>query len=208
MAKFTLEIESRQIYFGPEERSVSELFEVNASVEYGDDWETDRDFDIEIVSDAYRQKETVAVDTAETTMANDKGAAISGTRTSAVKFTRGSGLWAGDLRGYRAWAENSAVAGSGAWYPIVLSDAYTITITGTLPAGCDTVYIQATPKIRHNLQVVPMPGFYGSFFKYKVTKKVPSDGNFKFFNIAANAVPTNLDPEFIAPTGDATNGWE
>ena len=207
MAKYTCEIDSRHIYSGPEERSVSELFELNASVEFGDDSESDNDFDIELKSDGSRFKEDVAYNTDKTVLTNQKGTSIAGTRTSDTRFTRTAGTWtASALLGYRVWAENTAVATSGMWIDISSNTTTSLVVDGTLPTGCDQISLQAKPDIRHNIQIIPLPGFYGSFFKYKVTKKVPSDGNFKWFNVTANAVLTNIDPEFIAKTGNSLTG--
>jgi hypothetical protein len=212
MAKYDLIIESREIYPGPKEESVSELFDLLASLEFSDDHEAGNDFDIELRSDGSRHKESVSYDTAEVVLSNLKGTTIAGVRSYDTVFTRTVGVWVvDDLLGYRVWAENTAVEESGAWFEIIDNDATTITIDGgysTFPAGCNQISIQAKPKIRHNIQITTLPGFYGSFFRYKITKTVPNDGNFKLFNVSGNALPTNIEPEFIAAAGVVTPGWE
>lgn len=209
MAKYDLIIESRHIYFGPEERNISELYSVNGSCEFGDDCEANNDFDVELRSDAYRHIQSVAYDTAESAYSGEKGSNISGGRISDTEFELAVPTWTADeLIGYRVWAENTLVAGSGAWFDVTDNTATVLTISGTLPDFSNRINLQARAKIRHNIQIVPQPGFYGSFMKYKVTKKVPVDGNFKWFGVSGEAIPTNLDPEFFAGAGISSAGWE
>lgn len=61
--------------------------------------------------------------------------------------------------------------------------------------------------IRHNIQVVPQVGFYGSFFSYYMTKRVPADGNFKFLGARGTASPVHVDQEFVAGLEPVEDGW-
>ena len=139
MAKYTLELQSRQLYPGPRETSMSELFDAKVLCEWSDDSVVEKDFDVTLESDRNRFSEPVAVDTA-IAAATDVDAA----------------------------------------------DQY---------------------KVRNDVSLYPKPGFYGSFFKYTIQKKVPSDGNFKFFGVNFSAVPLNLDAEFFADMSTITTPW-
>lgn len=65
MAKYTLELQSRNIFTGPEENSMSELIELKLQSEWSDDSETVKDFDVTIYSDRNRLTESVAIQTSE-----------------------------------------------------------------------------------------------------------------------------------------------
>lgn len=139
MAKYLLEIQSRQLYAGPRESSVNELFEAKVACEWSDDAAVEKDFDITLESDRNRFSEPVAVDTA-------------------------------------------IVAAT----DVTTANRY---------------------KVRNDVALWPMPGFYGSFFKYTLQKKIPADGNFKFFGAAFQGIPINMDAEFFADMSTITTPW-
>jgi hypothetical protein len=139
MAKYSMEIQSRQIYAGPGETSVSELFEAKCICEWSDDGESEKDFDITLESDRERYSSSVAVD----------AALIAQTEITAAKQY----------------------------------------------------------KVRNDFSLYPRPGFYGSFFKHTIQKKVPADGNFKFFAMEYESVPLNMDAEFFADMVTITTPW-
>jgi hypothetical protein len=211
MAKITVEIESRCLY-PSDEKQVSELFDLEGMCEYSDDIESENDFDIEIRSDLDRFTATFAIDTAEQAQTDQRDAAITGTRTDDTTFTRSAGTWVVNaLKAYRAWIYNSASPDSGAWHDVLTNSAGTITVeSGTLVAGANRVQLQAKTKIRHHIQITPKEDFYGSFFQYKVTKKISSvDGKFKWFGVSGNAIDRSRESEFIVGMGvtDISNGW-
>ena len=215
MAKITMEIESRALYVSNDERDVAELFELTGMCEYADDAESDNDFDVAVRSDLDRYTTSVACDTAETAQSDQREAAITGTRTSATEFTRTAGTWTAStasvlgLKGYRARIYTDTAPDAGAWYDVLSNTTTKITVeSGTIPAGCNRVQLQCRYKIRHHLQLTPRCDFYGSFFQYKVTKKISSfDGKFKWFGVRGSAIPRNVDPEFKAGFTAITNGW-
>jgi hypothetical protein len=63
-------------------------------------------------------------------------------------------------------------------------------------------------NVRHNLQIVPRVGFFGSFFEYRVTKKIPSDGLFMLFGMRGEVTPMNVDQEFLAGLDAIADGWD
>jgi hypothetical protein len=94
----------------------------------------------------------------------------------------------------------------------VLSNTTTaITVESvTIVAGANRVQLQAKTKIRHHIQITPKLDFYGSFFQYKITKKISSvDGKFKWFGVNGNAIDRSRESEFIVGMGvtDISNGW-
>jgi hypothetical protein len=139
MAKRKFELQSRNIYCGPETRSFSELFEFSAQVDFADDGLANNDFDIEIRSDYQRWKESANY------MANQQ--------------------YMGNL-----------------------------STTNRI-------------KVRHNIQIGMRVGFYGSFYKYTITKKIPTDGFFNWNGCQMSAIPMNVDQEFMATLDTITVGW-
>ena len=139
MAKFNLEIQSRYLYAGPRETSISELFEAKLLCEWSDDAAVEKDFDVTLGSDKYRFSEPVAVDTA-------------------------------------------------------ISAATDVTAANQY-------------KVRSDVSLWAKPGFYGSFFKYTIQKKMPADGNFKLFGVNLSAVPINADAEFFADLSTIITPW-
>ena len=137
--KYTLEIQSRYIYAGPRETSVSELFEAKCICEWSDDAVAEKDFDITVVSDRNRNSAPVAVD--------------------------------------EVLAANSEVTAA---------DQY---------------------KVRNDFSIWPLPGFFGSFFQHTIQKKVPTDGNFKFFAMEYKTVLLNVDAEFFVDMSTITHPW-
>jgi hypothetical protein len=218
MAKITMEIESRALYVSNDERDVAELFELTGMCEYEDDAETTNDFDVVVRSDTDRYTNSVACDTEEQSQSDQRDAAITGSRTSATEFTRTAGTWTASsstapkvmgLMGYRAWIYNSATPDAGVWYNVLSNTTTKIVIeSGSIASGCNRVQLQARTQIRHHIQLTPRCDFYGSFFQYKVTKKIASfDGKFKWFGVKGSAIPRNVDPEFRAGLGAISNGW-
>lgn len=209
MSKYNVEIQSRHLYAGPEEKSFSELFTADCNCSYADDAETDNTFTIKFESDVSRYKHTIDCVSSVSIMDSQKSSAITGTRTSATVFTRSSGTWtASTLKNYYAYCYVSTAIDSGSWLLVEDNDETTITIDGTLPASCNRIALVPRYVYRHNLQLVFPAGHYGSFYKYTLTKKVPLDGQFDWYGIAINAIPLNVDPEFIAGSGTLQNGWE
>lgn len=209
MAKITVEIESRCIY-PADEKQVSELFDLVGLCEYSDDVESNNDFDVEVRSDLDRFSTTTSIDTAEQAQTDQRDSTITGTRASDTEFTRSAGTWVVNaLKAYRAWIYNSADPDNGSWYDVLSNSNVTITVeSGTLVAGANRIQLQAKTKIRHHIQITPRVDFYGSFFQYKVTKKISSvDGKFKWFGVKGNSVPRNVDSEFFAGMGEISNAW-
>lgn len=140
MAKYTLEIQSRQIQPGPLETSVSELLEAVLDCEWSDDSDPENNFTILLESDRLRLSELIEID-------SDKDA------------------------------------------------------TTNVTAGNQY-------KTRNNISAYPRCGFYGSYFKYTIQKKMPGDGNFKLFGVQLSVLPTNIDAEFFTSAGAIDNAWE
>jgi len=64
------------------------------------------------------------------------------------------------------------------------------------------------PYFRHHIKVVPVAGFYGSFFQYELVKACPTDGEFKFFGVDMPFIPKpQLGSEFLVKTGAINDGW-
>jgi hypothetical protein len=139
MAKYSIELQSRHIYAGPQETSVSELFEAKAICEWSDDAESENDFDITIESDRNRYSESAAIDTELT-------------------------------------AQTEVTAAH-------------------------------QHKVRNNFSIFTKPGFYGTFYKHTISKKLALDGNFKFFGMEFQAIPVNVDSEFFVDLGTITTPW-
>jgi hypothetical protein len=199
-------MQSRHIYGGPEEKSVSELFDATVNCEFLDTDFVDNRFEIELRSDAFRKVESVRYDEKEEVHTDELGSEITITRTSATVLTRTSGTWIADaLIDFRVWAYTSGAEESGAWVAVSSNTTTALTLVSDAPTGCNRLKIQATPKIRHNIQIVTQPGFYGSFISYKIRKKIQNGGTFKFFNFEANGVPTSIDQEFLAAMGTVSN---
>jgi hypothetical protein len=183
--------------------------------EYADDSESTNDFDVVIRSDSDRYTASVAIDTAEQAQSDQRDAAITGTRTSDTKFTRSAGAWTASsasvlgLKGYRAFIYKDTAPDSGTWHDVASNTTTEITVeAGPLVTGANRVQLQCRYKIRHHVQLTPRCDFYGSFFQYKVTKKISSfDGKFKWFGVKGNAIPRNIDPEFFAGIGANSNAW-
>jgi hypothetical protein len=211
MAKYNLEIQSRHIYASAKRDSVAELIEAVGHVEFGDDVESDKGFDFTIYSDAQRSKISVEYDEDEVVKSDVKGTEIAGTRTSNTVFTRTSGTWvANALIGYRVWAYVSGAEEGGGWFNVLSNTTTAITLVSgsSITASCTRIKLQAKPDIRHNVKLQLQSGFYGSFFKYKFIKTIPTDGNFKWSGMDLNCIVTNLEPEFVAGSGSVEPGWE
>jgi hypothetical protein len=209
MSKYVLSIESRDLFFDKSPESVAELVDVTAVCNFRDDGESNNDFDINVYSDSERFAESVSYNTSEQVNTEQKGGSISGTRTSATVFTRASGTWDVDaLIGWRVFAYVDGSESSGSWLPIVDNNATTITISGTLPASCNRIKLQPKAKLRNFVQIIPRAGLWGTFFKYKIDKNVPSDGFFNWYGVNMSCVKMNVDPEFFAGMGTVLNGWE
>jgi hypothetical protein len=210
MAKITVEIESRCLY-PSDEQTVSELFDLIGLCEYGDDVETGNDFDVILRSDSSRFKNNIALNGSGLQSQTDqREAVINGTRTSATEFTRTAGTWVVNaLVGYRVWVYVDSAPDAGEWFDVRSNTATVITVnSGPLLTACDRIKLQAKALLRHLVQLTPQADFYGSFFQYKVTKKIATTGVFKWFGVKGNSIPRNIDPEFFAGMGVNSNGWE
>jgi hypothetical protein len=211
MSKYDLEIQSRHIFADDKRASIAELYEAIGHVELSDDIESNRGFDFTFYSDSQRHKATVAFDEDESIRCDVKGTEIAGTRTSDTVFTRTSGVWVTNaLVGYRVWAYVAGAEESGAWFNVLSNTTTAITLTSgsVLTTGCTRIKLQARPAIRHNVKLELQTEFFGSFFKYKFIKTMPTDGNFKWLGIDLFCVRTNLEPEFVAGSGAVEPGWE
>lgn len=62
-------------------------------------------------------------------------------------------------------------------------------------------------KVRHNFQLFARVGFYGLYFHYTVTKKIPSTGVFSWTGSQLSVLPLNVDQEFYATLDTITVGW-
>lgn len=209
--KYNLELQSRHIFADQKRSSVAELYEAVGHVVLSDDIESNRGFDFTFYSDNQRSKAAVAFDEDESIRCDVKGTEIAGTRTSDTVFTRTSGTWtASALIGYRVWAYVSGAEESGAWFNVLSNTTTAITLTAgsVLTAACTRIKLQARPTIRHNVKLELQCGFFGSFFKYKFVKTMPSDGNFKWLGMDLYCVATGLEPEFVAGSGTVEPGWE
>lgn len=195
------------MFVSQKKTQVAELLDAVLHCEFADDAEANNDFDITVVSDASRFTETVAYHSSEAIYTDHLGSVeYNGTVVGAV-FTGGS--WTADqLKGYRCWAYKDDAVSAGAWHEIISNSIGTITSATSFATGVNRIRLQARALIRHNIQLIPQPGFYGSFIKYTATKKLQSDGNFKLFDFEANMIPVNVDPEFLAGMGAITNAWE
>jgi hypothetical protein len=140
MSKYDLIIESRNLYSGPEQRNVSELFEFVGYCDWADDAEIESNFTVQLWSDKVRWKTSIEIN------AN-------------------------------------------------LDYIGTLSVTDKL-------------KIRHNFQLIPRVGFYGSYYRYMINKKIPPDGKFEWGGCTMNAVPRNVDQEFMATLDTITIGYE
>lgn len=210
MAKYSVTVESRRLYVGPEENSVGEMFDAVAYCQFKDDAENNNDFDITHTSDSERLENVTAYDTGEEVVSNIKGAEIAGTRSNDTTFTRTAGSWTLDaLIGWWAFCYVDGAEADGSWLKITDNTATAIVISGTLPASCDRIKLSARPKFRHSIQIVPQEGFWGTFFQYKVVKKIPTDGYFRWSRWEGRAIPRpGIDPEFLAGAGSNDNAWE
>lgn len=210
MAQYSVTLQSRRLYVGPEENSVGELFDSVAYCRFKDDAENNKDFDITLKSDAERLENVTAYDTGETVVSNIKGTAVSGTRTGDTTFQRDSGTWDVDaLISWWAFCYENGAEADGSWLRINDNTADTIVIDGDLPDGCDRIKLSARPKFRHSIQIVPQEGFWGSFFQYTVEKVVPTDGYFRWSRFEGRAIPRpGIDPEFLAGAGSNEYAWE
>ena len=138
MAQYALEIKSRNLYFGPEQKNFSELFDFSIQVDFSDDSAPNHAFVVEIRSDLERWLETVDF-------------------VPAMQYM-------GDL------------------------------------GAIDKI------RVRHNIQLVPQCGFYGSFFRFDVTKTCPTDGFFNWNGCTLAAIPLNVDQEFMATFDNIVSG--
>lgn len=206
MAKRTFEVQSRPMFPSPDQSKLFELFDSNVICEYSDDTESTNDFDVAIKSDYSRYSESVAIDTAQDSKTTLP--AIAGSKTNTSYFTRDTGTWlTDDLVGFRVYLYEDGVEGSGSWFLITSNTTQTLIVSGTVPNSANRAMVQARPVVRSNLQVTPRVDFYGNFFQYTVTKKIPLDGNFKLFGFVGSAIEKNLDPEFFAGMGAISDGW-
>jgi hypothetical protein len=124
------------VYFGPERRSVSEIFDAVLHCEFADT----KDFDVSLRTDNERQ--------------------ISSSEYTATE----------------AVVNNQAAAGR--------------------------------PHFRHNVQMVPQAGEFGSFVQVDIEKTIPNDGAFKYFGFDSHHIPhPEIDPEFIMGGDTVGNGW-
>ena len=153
MAFYDLIIESRNMFIGPEERSVAELFEFIGICDWNDDIPEigplayNNAFIVEIISDGFRYDAQI------------------------------------DFNGYTI----EPITGN------VIRNETALTEDGAI-----------VPKNRHNFQVIPQQGFYGSYFKYAINKTVPYNGFFNWSGCQMNAVPVNVDQEYFANFGTQT----
>ena len=139
MAQRTFEIQSRNIFCGPEKRSFGELFESSFQIDFADDAATTKTFTIKIESDKLRFVE------------------------SGEYFTNQT-------------------------YQGPLSSTNRV-------------------KVRHNFQMVPRVDFIGSFFKYTITKSIPTTGIFSVYGCSMSVIPLNTDQEFMISLDTITVGY-
>jgi hypothetical protein len=211
MAKYTMTLHSRPLYLDDQTRRVpGELFTAVGHCDYSDDAEANNDFDVTLVSDGSRYSAVIANDTALQAKTNLRGTAITGTRTSGTIFTRTAGTWVVDAHiGWLAYAYIDTAPSAGGWFKITDNDGTTITITGTLTASCNRIALLNAPAIRQNIRMIPQEGFYGTYFQYKIEKKVPASGIFKWHRMDLDVVPRpNIEPEFIGALGTNQKQWE
>jgi len=211
MGKILLEYQSRRIYPGPKEESVSELFDAVGHCNFVDDAQSDNDFDFTMTSDAERFSSAIAYDEAETVISAQAGTAIAGTRTSGSLFecAVGTTLVVDGLIGYTAGFYADTAPDTITWLTIIDNDATHVTVSGgSIPAGSTRIIVANRAAFRHNIQLVMQAGFYGTFFQYRIDKKIPLDGNFKWSGMDLRALPRpGIDPEFLAGSGSISNGW-
>ena len=211
MAKFTMTLHSRPLFLDESTRRIAgELFTAVGHCEYSDDAESENDFDVTIYSDRSRYSALMATDTALKTKTNLRGTAIAGTRSAATIFTRTAGTWTVDaLIGWLVYAYVDTAPSAGAWFKVTDNNAGTLTISGTLTASCNRIALLNAPAIRQNIHMIPQEGFYGTYFQYKIQKKVPASGIFKWHRMDLDIIPRpNIEPEFFGAFASNTKAWE
>ena len=62
-------------------------------------------------------------------------------------------------------------------------------------------------KVRHNFQMVPRVDFYGTYFKYRITKAIPTSGIFNVYGVSMSVIPLNTDQEFMMSLDTITVGY-
>ena len=206
--KYDLKMESRPIYTSQDEVIVGELLSVDCRCEFRDDAELDNGFDVELRSDTDRFTESVDVDTNQQFVSNVKSAAVTGT-VSTIFFTRSSGEWVtGSLVGGWGYFYVSTAPGSGSWIKIFGNNTTFIIAVSNLPSGCNRVAISARPYFRHNTQLIPKEGFFGTFFSLLLTKRISQSGFFKWFGHDSKIIPRpEIEAESLTGGGAITTGW-
>lgn len=205
MAKRTFQLISRDIFVAQKKVQVAELIAATVHCDFSDDADANNEFTYAIKSDADRFSESVRYDQNEVVETDHLGAERTGTISTTTFVT--TGLVASAYVGCRAWAYVAGAESAGSWREIVSNTTTNIVAETAFAVGTNRLKIQSR-KIRHNIQIVPQPGFYGSFFSHTLTKKIASDGNFKLFEIDYDLIPTNIDPEFLSGMGAIANAWE
>jgi hypothetical protein len=209
MAKYLFTLISRPLSPDLTGRLVSEVLDVDVLSRWREVDATDIDYDITISSDADRHTAVSAYDTGETVLNNQAGAGIAGTRTGDTVFTRTAGTWtASSLKGYYVYSYVGTDPFTGTWNRVLSNTTSAVTITGTLHAAANTIKLVDRAAFKTLIQIVPQEGIYGRFFQYRIDKKIPTTGDFKFDGCNIRILKTNIDPEFIAGTGAIANGWE
>ena len=139
--------------------------------------------------------------------------AIAGTRTSDTIFTRTAGTWDVDaLIGQYAFSYVSTAPTVGTWTVIADNDAGTITITGTLYAGADSIKVSTVrtvgitvpgaPTYNANVDGALTAGSY--YFKYTFVDEdgYESNGGTASAAMTANATPNDGITINIAASSD------
>lgn len=209
MSRYSIVITTRPLPVSPDFSAIGELIETVLLAQWYDRDSTGNDFDVVRTSDTVRATDTVAVDTAELIESVLKGTAITGTRTSATRFTRTAGTWvASGADGFWAYFYVSTAPYSGTWLRVAANTTTYLDVDGTIPTSANRVALCDRAGIRHAVSIGAQEGFVGTYFQTTITKAVPTDGAFRYFGLMHRvAVRENWTNESFAPGGTVGNGW-
>jgi len=210
LARPVFNLLSREIYSGPLERNVSELFRLVGYCNFMDDLLHGRPFLLDIVNNRYKASyDYYARNTVF--QSNQLGKPIPGT-TAPYWFTRSDvGEWKpGTLLGYVAYIYHENYPEDGIWVSVLENTQTGIHVDAILGIGTYAqVRLIARPIIRRNVEFVPQADFIGEFFQYRVTKIIPPDGKFYWYGAELETIlRPQLNSENQVGGSYNINSWE
>jgi hypothetical protein len=204
----TFEILSRQIYPGPKEMSISELYSLVVYCKFQDYPFPVNPFKIELMSNRHRTEEDFYSENTRFT-SNQLGKPFAGITSGSTFFLSTTEAF-GNLVDYAAYLYDEERTRDGVYVYVASNTPDRIHFSVPVGEGFNRVRLIGRPAIRLNVQVAPQAGFIGEYFQYRIKKQIPWDTEFKLYGTELQIIPRpNLDrSESLIGGAEMRNSWE